>query len=391
MKRRGMTLIELLVASSMSLIVIAGLVGTTLQFQAMSFRQQQRMEAQQSLRAASDVLTLNLQEAGAGLGNVRLSLGDGATRSAIEVVTADEFLADATFALPAAPYAGAASDSLVVYSGRSDGLRATACCGPGGGCGTCTIRSGGETCMASSPVGAIVEDDVVAYVNSTLGVACAQNVDAAPQQTRLMSSGGVAGFPAPSGSDPCGVTGQAWCSANTWVIPLRAVAFRVNWAPTVAGGPQRPRLQMDTDGPIGPAPWTDVLWDVEQLQVRLLVTNLVTPNAAQYFPDAAAGRIAIDQCTASTCAVPGGTDARDAAIATGLTADQAMRASLRRRVRGVEVTLLSRTISADVAQVQKQGNGEFVLTADGLPRDGLQRRRLTFQVTPRNFALTEAP
>ena len=68
-----------------------------------------------------------------------------------------------------------------------------------------------------------------------------------------------------------------------------------------------------------------------------------------------------------------------------------MRASLRRRVRGVEVTLLSRTISADVAQVQKQGNGEFVLTADGLPRDGLQRRRLTFQVTPRNFALTEAP
>ena len=103
--------------------------------------------------------------------------------------------------LPAAPYAGAASDSLVVYSGRSDGLRATACCGPGGGCGTCSIRSGGETCMASSPVGAIVDDDVVAYVNSTLGVACAQNVDAAPQQTRLMSSGGVAGYPAPSGSD----------------------------------------------------------------------------------------------------------------------------------------------------------------------------------------------
>ncbi len=392
MKRRGMTLIELMVASAMSLVVIAGLVGTTLQFQAMGFAQQQRMTAQQSARAAADVLTLSLQEAGSGIGNARLNLGANATRSAIDVTTADEFLNDADFELPKAPYLAYPSDSLVLYSGRSAGLRSTACCGGGGGaCGTCSIRSGGETCMATSPVGAVAQSEAVVYVNSTLGVACAQNVDTAPQPTRLASSGGVAGYSAPNASDPCGTNGQAWCSANTWVLPLRSVGFRVNWKPTTPGGPQRPRLQIDADGPLGPDAWADVLWDVERLQVRLLVSNLTNANAAQYFPDDAAGRIAIDACTAATCAVPGGTDARDAAQAVGLSADQAVRAALMRRVRAVEVTLLSRTVSADRSQLQVQPGGEFVLTTEGLPLDGLQRRRLTFQVTPRNFALSEAP
>lgn len=392
MSRRGMTLIELMIATAMGIVVIAGLVGTTLAFQAMGFQQQQRMSSQQSLRAAGELLTLRLQEAGSGLGNVRINLGQGQDRSAIDVVTGDAYTADATFELPAAPYAAYPSDSLVIYTGRTEGLRNTACCGgTGGACGTCTIRTGGDTCMATSPVGAVALNDAVVYVSSTQGVACAQAVTSAPQLTRLTSTGGIAGHSTPAGSDPCGVNGQVWCSANTWVMPLDAVAFRVNWKAIAAGAPQRPRLQMDPDGPIGPLGWTDVLWDVERMEVRLLVADLTAPGTGVFFPDAAAGRVAIDQCTASTCAVPGGTDARDGAITSGMSPDEAVRASLRRRVRGVEVTLLARTMSVDKGLVRYQSANVFAVDADGLPADGLTRRRLVFQVTPRNYGLTEAP
>ncbi|MGV3621728.1 MAG: PilW family protein [Archangium sp.] len=405
MSRRGMTLIELMIATAMGIIVIAGLVGTTLAFQAMGFQQQQRMAAQQSLRSASDLLTLRLQEAGSGLGNVRINLGQGQERSAIDVVTNDLFVTDTTFAAAAAPYASASSDSITIFSGRTEGLRSTACCGGGGGaCGTCTIRSSGETCMAFSPVGTVAQTDEVAYVNTTLGVACAQMVSAAPTPTRLATTGGVAGFSVPLSTDPCGANGQIWCSANTWVMPLDAVSFRVNWKPVNASSPQRPRLQMDPDGPLGPQGWTDVLWDVERMQIRLQVADLTNTGVGLFFadagapggvffPDAAAGRPALDVCTAATpgCTVPGVLDLKDSAISSLLSVDQALRAQLRRRVRGVEITLIARSQSADRELIRYQSPNVYALDANGLPMDGLSRRRLVFHVTPRNYGLTEAP
>lgn len=403
MSRRGMTMIELLIATAMGIIVISGLVGTTLAFQAMGFQQQQRMGAQQSLRAASDLLTLRLQEAGSGLGNVRINLGLNQDRGAIDVVTGDLFIGDTTFEAPAAPYVAALSDSITIYSGRTQGLRSTACCGGGGGsCGTCTIRTSSDTCMGFSPIGAVVQTDRVAYVNQTLGIACAQTVTSAPQVTRLTSTGGVGSYAAPVGTDPCAPTGQIWCSANTWMMPLDAVSFRVNWKPLATGGVQRPRLQMDPDGPVGPAGWQDILWDVERMQIRQLVADLTSTNVGVFFPDAGApgavffpeptaGRVGLDQCTAATCTLPGLLDTRDTALATLLTADQAIRAQLRRRIRGVEITLLARSVTADKDLIRFQSANVFSVDTSGLPLDGLSRRRLVFHVAPRNYGLTEAP
>jgi hypothetical protein len=56
------------------------------------------------------------------------------------------------------------------------------------------------------------------------------------------------------------------------------------------------------------------------------------------------------------------------------------------------VSLVSRSLTSDPAQVRRTGSSEhahFVTTADGLPLDGFARRRVVFQVTPRNFALSE--
>jgi hypothetical protein len=257
------------------------------------------------------------------------------------------------------------------------------------GCGTCRVREGSHTCMATDAPAFVAHQQVV-FVNSTLGVACAHEVASTPSSNQLVTREGVGSHGAPDPSDPCGDNGQAWCSAGTWALQLEAVGYRVNWKPTEAGRPQRPRLQQDPDGPLGPEGWRDVLWDVERLQVRLVVDDLTAPGTFLFFPDEAAGRPGVDRCTAATCVVPGGTDARDAALALGVSADEALRRQLMRRVRGVEVTLISRTLSADAALVRRDHHG-FELDDEGLPRDGFQRRRLVFRVSPRNFGLAETP
>lgn len=392
MSRRGMTLIEVLTAATMSIVVIAGLTGATLNLQTISLRQQQRLLAQESLRAAGDLLALDLRRAGTGVGAARVSLGDTTSTSALAVTTGATFSSDPDFEAPAGDLAAMISDGLVVYSGRTATALATACC-PGqagmNGCGTCRVREGNHTCMATDATGFAMSQPVV-FVNATLGVACAHEVSAAPSSNQLVTREGVGTHGAPDPSDPCGDNGQAWCSASTWALQLDSVAYRVNWKPVVAGTAQRPRLQQDPDGPLGPDGWHDVLWDVERLQVRLMVDDLTAPGTFRFFPDATAGRPGLDECTAATCTVPGGTDARDATLALGVSPDEAVRRQLQRRVRGVEVTLLSRTMTADPGLVRRDHHG-FELDDEGLPRDGYQRRRLVFLVTPRNFGLTEAP
>ncbi len=392
-----MTLVELMTASTLSLVVIGGMMGAGIRFQTQSLGQQQKMMAQQSLRAAADLLSLELEKAGAGFGAARLNLGGAVTQGALVPVTGDTFASDGTFAAPDGEYAGLISDSLTIYSGVTAATINLACC-PGvgslGACGACSTRNGsGGICTAVQPSsGTFGADAQLVFFNPTMGVACAQKLTSAPNSAAFVTSEGLGSLGAPGGSDPCASASTFWCSASTFATQLSAVSFRVNWKPVATGGAQRPRLQRDPDGPFGPLPFQDLLWDVEQLEVRLLVDDLSNPGAFRFYPDAAAGRPALDQCTVATCPVAGGLDAKDTALALGLSANDGLRAQLQRRVRGVEVSLVSRSLTSDPAQARRTGSSEhahFVTTADGLPLDGFARRRVVFQVTPRNFALSE--
>jgi hypothetical protein len=392
-----MTLIELLTASTLSLVVIGGLMGAGIRLQTQSLAQQQKLMAQQSLRSASDLLGLELAKAGSGFGAARLNLGGTVTRGALVPVTGDTFSSDGTFAAPNNGYSGFASDSLTIYSGSSGSTVSLACC-PGvgnlGTCGSCsTVNGSGNICTAVQPGSSFTANAPLVFVNPTLGVACAQHLTSAPNSNALVTSGGVGGLGTPGTNDPCALTSSFWCSASTYAMQLNAVSFRVNWKPTATGGAQRPRLQRDPDGPYGPLPFEDLMWDVEQMKVRFIVDDLTNPGTYRFYPDTAAGRPALDQCTATTCLIAGGLDAKDTALAVGLSADQGVRMQLQRRVRGVEVTLISRSLTSELSQVRRTGHeheSSFALTSEGLPQDGYTRRRTVFQVTPRNFALTEA-
>jgi type IV pilus assembly protein PilW len=388
MSRRGMSLVELLISASISLVVIAGLVTATMGMQAMSGKQQQAMMAQQSLRAAEELIGLELQKAGSGIGNARLGLGGVVNRSTITIVTADPFASDSTFEGPQGSYLSMASDSLVIFSGRTSDLVQLSCCPGVGTCsGSCSLRTPTGAC---TPVTAsFTAGSAVVFVNPTLGIACAQQVTSLPVGNLLVSSAGVGSLGAPGVGDPCADASTFWCTSGTFALALDAVSFRVNWKPTVTGGPQRPRLQFDPDGPYGPAPFQDVLWDVERLQVRAMIADLTNPGAFTWFPDV--GRPSLDTCTPSTpgCSVPGGTDAKDLALVQGMTSAAALQAQLSRRLRGVEVTLTSRSTAFDRARVERTTGGAFAIDSSGLPRDGFQRRRSVMQVTPRNFVLSE--
>ncbi|MBL8912967.1 MAG: prepilin-type N-terminal cleavage/methylation domain-containing protein [Archangium sp.] len=391
MSRRGMTLIELMVSASIGLVVIAGVVSASMAMQATSGRLQQVMGAQQSLRSAADLISLELEKAGSGIGNARLGLGGSTTRNTITVASADAFTSDSTFELPLGAYAAFPSDSLLIFSGRTSAMVQLECCPGIGTCGgSCSLRNGGSTCTAVTAPPEFITGSNVVYVNPTLGVACAHRLTSLPATNLLVSSAGLGALGAFGLGDVCADTSSFWCTSGGYAMELDAVSLRINWKPTTPGGPQRPRLQLDADGPYGSAPYVDVLWDVERLQVRVMIDDLTNPGTFSWFPDATAGRPALDLCTPTTpgCGVPGGTDARDLALSVGLSTVGALQAQLNRRIRGIEVTLTSRSTTFDAAKIRRVGT-LFALDANGLPLDGYDRRRVVFQATPRNFALLE--
>ena len=91
--------------------------------------------------------------------------------------------------------------------------------------------------------------------------------------------------------------------------------------------------------------------------------------------------------------VPAGNNATlpvDVVASGSITANQARIRQLQRRIRVVEVTLLSRSASVDRSAIQPLGAG-FVVDDEGFPKDGYSRRRWTFTVAPRNFRLAGEP
>lgn len=400
--RRGFTLIELMIAGTIGIIIITGVLSAGLYLQQQGLVEMRQVQAQVSVRAAADQISLDLQGAGLGIGSARVNTGGTNGSSAITVTTADPFTADGTFAAAAAPYAARVSDSLTVMAGDPAQMVQMGCCGGGGPtCGSCRFRSGANAC-AAAPVPVALNGQTLVFVNPTLNVSCLHEVTGLPSVDRIQTNPGRGNNPPPPG-DPCEeASATFWCTAGAYALQLSTVSYRVNWAPRAVGQPQRPRLQRDPDGP-GPAPWEDVMWDVEQMTVRVGVVDFTNANNLRFYPDAAAGRPAIDQCTAATCPVQGGvitgpgvpagnpvTLANDVVAGGGLSATMANRVQLERRVRLVEVTLLTRSSSVTRERIEPLGAG-FRLDPEGLPLDGYARRRLTFQITPRNFRLAGEP
>jgi type IV pilus assembly protein PilW len=388
-----------MVAATMGLVVIAAVLATGLQLQKQGYTEERRMRAQTTSRAAADMMSLDLQGAGVGIGSSHVNLGGTVVTSAISVVTGNPFTADATFALPAAPYAPATSDSLTILSGRAAEIVPMGCCGGGGAsCSSCQFRttSSGEAC-ATLNLAASFDGQTIAFVNPESSVACLHTVTSVAAD-KFITTPGRSNVSPPAG-DPCEESEKFWCTAGTYAIPIDTVVYRINWQPRAAGLPQRPRFQRDPDGP-GPAPFEDILLDVEQMTVRLGVTDFTTGNLT-FYPSGALPPL--DKCTDALCPLVGGvitgpgipagnptTLPPDVVAGGGLSNDQARIRQLERRIRVVEVTLLTRSPSVDRSMIEVSGAG-FAMDPEGLPRDGYSRRRWTFEVAPRNFRLAGEP
>ena len=79
--KRGFTLVELVVATALGLIVMASMVGLFRTGITSAFLVTQRAETQQNMRAAIDLITKDLNQAGAGLpsGGIQLPTGAGSS------------------------------------------------------------------------------------------------------------------------------------------------------------------------------------------------------------------------------------------------------------------------------------------------------------------------
>ena len=369
---RGFSLLELLIAAGIGLVVISGAVVGGIYMQQQALDQQQRMFAQQSVRAAQDLISDEIRRAGGGFGNGRVVTG-ATKQSAITVVTDDPFSADATFVPPSGQYASLLSDSLTTLTGTADGTMGTRCCSAGGsGCSGCYIRSGGNVCVEGAETD--LPGNSVIFANANTNTYCVHRVSAVSGTTSLTTSAGFGLSTVPT-SDSCGDLASAfWCNSNTTVQRAGGASFRVNWKDG------RPRLQMDPDGNNPAQTYQDILWDVEQLSFRFGLEDLTLPGTIVWFPESGTTRPPLDQCSTNpaNCPVPGGTNSYD----SGLT----LLEQLQRRVRLVEVRLVVRSPQVDRKLVAKNGS-LFLLDTDGNLRDGYQRRNYTFQVAPRNLRL----
>ncbi|WP_205507686.1 PilW family protein, partial [Myxococcus vastator] len=72
---RGFTLIELMVAASMSMVVLATAIGVSVHLQRRGLLEERIMETQNKGRAARDLMAFGVQRAGAGIGSVSLTGG----------------------------------------------------------------------------------------------------------------------------------------------------------------------------------------------------------------------------------------------------------------------------------------------------------------------------
>ncbi|OJH41700.1 PilW family protein [Cystobacter ferrugineus] len=411
--RRGFTLLELMVASSLSLIVLAAALWSAAELQRRGTFEESLMEAQNTLRAVREMLVVELQRAGMGVGSARMvfgrqQAGNDDVRYAINVSPEERFdgtgafPADPTFAPPTGAYAGRISDVLQVWSWDSEAVNGGAPIGmvP---LTLCThaanasdlYRSGNELCASTVPVGLL--NRLVMVVKPKTRIACimrvtAVNQDASAPYARIVVSPGITEGRA-SNNNPCQSLSPGQRPNDAWdywgadrsggfILLMRGSAFRVNWR---TGTPVLERRDIPSVANPASAPeWVTLSHDVEMIRLRLgVMEDLKSPKSTVlWFPNTAPERPHLERCTDATCGplVPGGWAADPNNSPTA-------RDALMSRVRMVQVQVITRTARLDSSLIRKDGAGEYILDADEHPQDGYKRRSSTLEIMPRNFAL----
>ncbi|GMU01969.1 hypothetical protein KH5H1_60890 [Corallococcus caeni] len=382
---RGFTLVELMIAAAVSVLLLTLALSASAQVQRRLVLEQQTMSAQVTGRAVKEFLGTEVLRVGVGMGNATVVFSQGDLRQGFTVWSEPDLsqgrppllAADPGFALPPAsgPYAGMASDALQLWWGDTRGLIALDDC-PGGK--AYRVREGGPSrfCTAPAPSSELQpqagQSTPAFLVNSGLALACHVEVSQVRVAAREVSAF-VGRGTSSTQSGPCADAQDPVWERTGWLL-LRAQgsSYRVNWA---TGNPVLEYLAS------GATTWTAMSRDVERLKIRQGIIDLSQPQLPpRWFPDAAAGRPAVDACTRGQpeCAVDAGPAGAPEAPAS---TDAELRRLLQERVRSVEVTLVVRTPRRDLSSIQTDTTDD-----EGLPRDGYNRRTLTFRVSLRNNA-----
>ncbi|MGQ0505848.1 MAG: PilW family protein [Myxococcaceae bacterium] len=392
---RGFNLLELMIATTMALVMVGGAAAFGVSLQRQASLQEQVMAAQDTSRAFKELLGGSVQRAGAGMGAARIQFGSAGViddyRYPIMVRSNADY--GGTFRLAASPYLGDAfvSDAIELSWGDAGALTELVACS--GGAST-RVFDGANLCTRKRPTVPDALANALSrspesplptfFTNPVSGLTCLRRLSALPTDQSAQT---VDWTPAnPSGND-CGLaTGGFWNvttngSSSLFALPARGASFRVNWA-----NANQPTLEMDPDGPAGDLPWQELTREVERLKVRFGVGDPANANAALvWYPREGQATPTLDSCDA-TCPVPGGMSAQRGDLAT---ADPALntRDALYRRVRQVELEITTRTTRKDVEAEAKDETGTYLLDAEGRPRDGYKRRKILVRVSPRNLAL----
>ncbi|MBJ6761370.1 prepilin-type N-terminal cleavage/methylation domain-containing protein [Myxococcaceae bacterium JPH2] len=398
---RGFSLIELLIASAIAIALISAAISVGLQLQRRGVLEERTMETQNAARAARDLFAFGVQRAGAGAGSSPLAIGNTPAsrpdlRYPVWVTTQADFATDPSFALPSGPYQDLRSDVLRIWETDPGNMLRLVACQSG-----TFAWTGGRLCTQTRPPEGLKNLLVAVVAPHGAGgkrpIACVGMLGSTFDQTinppldseySVDFSPGVPGLPALASTHECGappvasgvdggggVPLQLWDAPDLYVMPITARDFRVNWK----GG--APALEMDSDGFIPDSGFTVVSRDIERLQVFLGVVPTDNSDAGVLlFPDAVAGRPALDTCTFSSCSPFITWDA-----GTLVSADEGPdtpRDKLMQRVRLVELRITARSERLDrLADLATDGG----LDDDGNIQDGYKRRHSVIRLSPRNF------
>ncbi|MBU8896358.1 type II secretion system GspH family protein [Corallococcus sp. M34] len=398
-KSRGFTLLEVMVAAGLAVIVLATGLAVGMQMQRRAIFEEQTMMAQVTGKAVKDLLTTDIERAGLGMGNSPTSFGQNDQRVALSAwtepnlkttVAQPSLMADMGFSLPSGIYANMRSDALQLFWGDTQSMITLAPC-----TGIPSVREGGSDNYCTGPNPPMDLQPPTGQMTPALVVNPFQTgIPPLPACQILISSINsssqkVNANPGTNSdtNDACSSTNDGrnkldWRQTGWRIMRTLGAAYRVNW---VSAGTE-PQLEYLPPGPA--TSWQVVSRDVERMKVRMGVMDLISPNAdLRWFPDAAAGRPAIDACTIAK--MSSGECSLDSPPASGgpllplPTTDAGLVLQLRERVREVEITLTIRTRRADRDAVDLTAVDE-----EGMVKDGYKRRTFTFRVTPRNFAAT---
>lgn len=399
--RRGFSMIEMMVSSGVSLAVIAGALAVGAQLQRRAMFEEETTQTQNASISARDMLVGDLQRAGGLAGTVPITLGsDPANYSQVlqrysiavtENATSDDFNSDVPFETPPKNYTAMISDAIEIWTSSASQAVLLEGCTTGGP----VLNASNELCSSQTiadpnPATTNVnelEGQHLLVVDSANRVACVVRVKQVSGK-KMTVNFGLNGLPAPSG--PCiDHTAPIWSAANSMAAVLTSRAYRVNWK---SGGPM---LEYDPDGSGGPADYMPLSGEIERIKVRLGVAQLSTAAGvsieiapANWFPNKDTQEPSIADCAnpQMDCGrlVPGGY--------TESILDPSPMDAMMRRVRGVQLTIASRSSRADKetleekTEEQRAGEVEDPLN----PKDGYKRRTFSMTLTPRNF-LVENP